>query len=498
MSVSDLALLALAFANVSLGMYVWSRNPSETANRLLALGCLSISIYALRIFEVYSRPPDQARYFYALLGFAPAFAVTFLCDFLLVLSHRPLLRSRRLQILVIHGPALAIGLVYAATDWIFAGFAVDDAGNYIPLPGTVGGEVPALFLGTLILIALYRGIASLIKTDDQMHRRQLTLSVASIGISFAVGIAIFAVFAIPALVRMVAAVCATLVSAAMSVAVAKYSMVPSIEELRRREEQLLRQNAEALARQADLDRQILEKELDTAHDMQMGLMPEVAPQLTGLDLAGRCVPANRVGGDYHQFYVSDGAVTLAVADVTGKEMEAAIPVVKFSGVLDHEMETRRDLEHRFARLNRTLCRSLDTRTFVCFSMCEVDLDTRRAHFSNAGCPYPYRYTSRTDRIVEIVLDAYPLGVRDHTVYTVDEVQLAPGDCVVLCSDGVAEATNDEGEAFGFERAQQVVLEACRTTKTAMEGVEHILSAVMEFGGNAQSDDVTCVVLRVDS
>jgi len=77
-----------------------------------------------------------------------------------------------------------------------------------------------------------------------------------------------------------------------------------------------------------------------------------------------------------------------------------------------------------------------------------------------------------------------------------EFQLAPGDCLVLCSAGVAEATNQDGETHGFDRAQEMALQACRSARTAREGVDQILAAVAAYGGAYQSDDVACVMLRV--
>jgi len=76
----------------------------------------------------------------------------------------------------------------------------------------------------------------------------------------------------------------------------------------------------------------LEEELQTAHDMQMRLMPTESPQIAGFDIAGRCLPANHVGGDLFQYFPQDGKLAISLADVTGHAMEAAIPMVMFSGM----------------------------------------------------------------------------------------------------------------------------------------------------------------------
>ncbi|MDA0350166.1 MAG: SpoIIE family protein phosphatase [Verrucomicrobia bacterium] len=117
----------------------------------------------------------------------------------------------------------------------------------------------------------------------------------------------------------------------------------------------------------------LQKQLQTAHDLQMAQMPTDAPQIEGFELAGRCITANHVGGDFFQYFEQGGKLSVAIADVTGHAMDAAIPVVMFSGVLDSQMQLGANLADLFLRLNHSMYRNLDTRTFVCFTMGELDL-----------------------------------------------------------------------------------------------------------------------------
>ncbi|MEW6749855.1 MAG: two-component regulator propeller domain-containing protein [Candidatus Latescibacterota bacterium] len=106
---------------------------------------------------------------------------------------------------------------------------------------------------------------------------------------------------------------------------------------RRAEQALLHEQQARLQAQEALSRE-LESELQTAHDLQMGLMPVAAPTLRGMTVAGRCVTANHVGGDFYAYFGQDEAFTVALADVTGHAMDAAIPAVMFSGILDKQME----------------------------------------------------------------------------------------------------------------------------------------------------------------
>jgi len=242
----------------------------------------------------------------------------------------------------------------------------------------------------------------------------------------------------------------------------------------------------------------MQKELQTAHDMQMGLMPRESPRIEGLDLAGRCLPANHVGGDYYQYFSQDGKLTLVLADVTGHAMEAAIPVVMFSGILKSHIELGGTLQERFGRLNRSLHGTLTGRTLVCLAMGEFDLVTRTLSLSDSGCPYPYHYRASTGDVVELQVDAYPLGVRPDTDYPVIETHLQIGDRVVFCSDGIMEAVNAAGEQFGYERTTEVIRRACQEGLSAEATIDRILREVNAFRGNTpQADDMTCVVVRVE-
>lgn len=268
------------------------------------------------------------------------------------------------------------------------------------------------------------------------------------------------------------------------------------------------------------ERRLAEEELQTAHDMQMGLMPEGSPRIEGLDIAGRCLPANHVGGDFFQYFERDGRLSVCLADVTGHAMAAAIPVVMFSGVLESEMHHGESVEklfghlsdilHRenqpgegmvrlFRNLNRTLHRSLNVHTFVCLVMGEFELTGRTLRVANSGCPYPYLYRAAERTVQEVPLDAYPLGVRPDTAYAVEEVQLEAGDRVVFCSDGIIEAQNGAGELFGFERTAEVVRRGGEEGLTAAELVERLFAEVEGFSGEVpQGDDQTVVVVVLDA
>jgi serine phosphatase RsbU (regulator of sigma subunit)/ligand-binding sensor domain-containing protein len=243
----------------------------------------------------------------------------------------------------------------------------------------------------------------------------------------------------------------------------------------------------------------LEEELQVAHDLQMGLMPTESPDIEGLDIAGRCLTANHVGGDCFQYFRREGKLLVCLADVTGHAMEAAIPVVMFDGILKSQIELDDPLEQLFGRLNRTLCDTLDSRTFVCVAMAEIDLATRATRLANGGCPYPYHYRAATGDIAELQAEAYPLGVRPDTEYPAVEAQLEPGDRIIFCSDGIVEAENADGQLFGFERTADTILRGCKKGLNAEDLLAQIVDEVKAFSGEVpQGDDQTIVVLQIEA
>ena len=241
----------------------------------------------------------------------------------------------------------------------------------------------------------------------------------------------------------------------------------------------------------------LEKELQTAHEMQMALMPKEQPSIEGLDIAGRCQPATHVGGDIFQYFDHRaGRMAVSLADVTGHAMEAAVPVMVFSGILKTEMQYDRRMEDLFVSLNRSLHGTLEKRTFICLVMGEIDISSGFLRMANSGCPYPFHYRAAAGKVVEVELNAYPLGINPDSIYPVAEVQLERGDYVVFCSDGIVEADNPEKELFGFGQLAETIGLGCQQGLSAEGLIEQIFAVVQNFAGEApQGDDQTVVVVR---
>jgi sigma-B regulation protein RsbU (phosphoserine phosphatase) len=247
-----------------------------------------------------------------------------------------------------------------------------------------------------------------------------------------------------------------------------------------------------------IHQEILAQELDVAHDMQMGLLSE-DPNIAGLDVAGKCITANHVGGDYYNYLWLDEAHTrlaIVIADVAGHDMTAAIPAVMFSGMLEYagREESPGAMLHT---LNEALCRRLKHTPFITSCIGVIDLAHKMLVWSKAGHPEIYHYRRQKDDVVELVMDNYPLGMFRKSQYTDQTVALGVGDMLVFHTDGMAETCNEQGEVYGYDRVQESVLRRGREGVSSRETIARMVADARGFmGKQEQADDMTFVVVKI--
>jgi serine phosphatase RsbU (regulator of sigma subunit) len=250
------------------------------------------------------------------------------------------------------------------------------------------------------------------------------------------------------------------------------------------------------ARLAEVEQaeRILAKDLEQAAIIQQGLLPSTAPVVPGLELAGYNVPSRTVGGDYYDFLTyPDGRLGLALGDVSGKAMPAALLMTSLQARLRVLAEEVTDVADLMTRLNRHTTGSTPSNRFISLFFLMIDPITGEFEYSNAGHNPPYLL--RNGGALETLEGGgLVLGPFPQARYQSFRGVLQPGESIVIFSDGVTEANDASREEFGEERLE-LTLTANRE-KSAGEMVRAITNAVTDFAAGAPvADDLTLVVVR---
>ena len=247
-----------------------------------------------------------------------------------------------------------------------------------------------------------------------------------------------------------------------------------------------------------LGKELMAQEIQTAQSMQMGLLPEPL-DITGLDLAGRCLAANRVGGDYYNYLWMDAdqrKLAIVIADVAGHDMSAAIPAVMFSGMLEFAVKEG-EPGGMLSALNLSLCQQPKRTPFITCCVAVIDLDEKQMQWSKAGHPDIYHYQKDTDTVNELVAENYPLGVSQKANYTDETVTLSEGDLLIFYTDGLPEATNTSGRVYGYSRLERSLRRVAQSNLSSTESIDQMIDDVRGFIENTEpEDDITVVVAKV--
>ncbi|MDP1571841.1 MAG: GAF domain-containing protein [Vicinamibacterales bacterium] len=245
----------------------------------------------------------------------------------------------------------------------------------------------------------------------------------------------------------------------------------------------------------------MEKELRFAQRVQVALLPRELPKrLKGVDVAWHFDPARELGGDLFEFLSPDThTLVAAVGDVSGKGVPAALYSVFAAEVVRGRTFRRRYLPERstpadvLTSINKVL-HERQLEEYYC-TLCYAAFDLRKkvVTVANSGLPYPVRSTA--DGTSQIFLPGVPLGSFAGSDYDELTFTLASGDVFAICTDGVFEAANDEGEEFGAHRLIDVVRD---TREEPAQGiVDAIFGAVTRFRtDDEQKDDMTVVVVKI--
>ena len=208
----------------------------------------------------------------------------------------------------------------------------------------------------------------------------------------------------------------------------------------------------------------VKRDLALARQVQMSFLPRKLPKVAGYEFYAHYNPANEVGGDYYGFIpLADGRLGVALGDVAGKGVPAALLMAKLSSDTRFSMLTEPDLGRATGKLNNLLYEFTSPMDrFVTLAAAIVDPVKHSITFANAGHDSPMWYhqadRSLTDA-VPVATAGLPLGIMEDYQYSSCGIVLQPGDCLVLFSDGLTDMVNPAGERFGFPGIREAVQDA---------------------------------------
>jgi phosphoserine phosphatase RsbU/P len=248
-----------------------------------------------------------------------------------------------------------------------------------------------------------------------------------------------------------------------------------------------------LQEEAAAKRQI-EREMELAWEIQRRLLPEKDPDLPNTQLLGRTTPSRTVSGDYFDFFSRpDGTVDVVVADVCGKGMGASILAASVQAAFQAWAGENFPPDKLLRRLNDLVFRRTSPEKFITLIEALYDPETGSVVYTNAG-HNPGVLIRSTGEHELLSSHGMPLGLFPGRLYSAGSLTLAPGDLLVLYTDGVTEATNPNDEEFGLERLIEVT--TASRAKSLVELEQDLASTLAEFvAGVPYGDDRTVVLLR---
>jgi phosphoserine phosphatase RsbU/P len=249
------------------------------------------------------------------------------------------------------------------------------------------------------------------------------------------------------------------------------------------------------------DRVVMKRDLEIARDIQSWLLPSTPPHVPGLAIAFATRPANTVAGDYYDVFARTSTVSgetrflLAVADVAGKSIPAALLMATFQASLKTLSAVPCSLAELVAGMNQYACtNSQGGLRFTTAFLAEYDPVTRTLTYINAGhnTPILRRGAGTVERLT---IGGLPLGIRAGAIYDSDTLVLQAGDWLVIYTDGVVEAMNQRDEEYGEQRLLGVLNAGATTAPDEM--LRRMMSDVDGFvGPTPQHDDITCLLVKV--
>jgi sigma-B regulation protein RsbU (phosphoserine phosphatase) len=259
--------------------------------------------------------------------------------------------------------------------------------------------------------------------------------------------------------------------------------------------------AEKMAERMEADRRT-NQEMEIARKVQARLFPQKLPAMNTLEYTGACIQARKVGGDYYDFLeLRPGRLALVLADIAGKGVSGALLMANLQANLRSQYAVAvDDLPRLLASVNRLFYENSDDASYATLFFADYDDSSRKLRYANCGHLPPLLLRAcassqdQAPNVERLRSTCTVMGLFEDWHCEIAEVQLAPGDMLVLYIDGITEATNADGEEFGESRLLATLGSNFHLPVGPL--LQAIVEAVQQFSrGSEQQDDITLVIAR---
>ncbi len=239
-------------------------------------------------------------------------------------------------------------------------------------------------------------------------------------------------------------------------------------------------------------------EFQLAKEMQMGMLPETCPDVSGIRISAESIPAKQVGGDFYDFIEpGPGKLGIVIGDVSGHGVSSAIVMSAAMSTVRFAAEEKQKTDRVMSIANSRLKKDIKKNMFVAMFYGVIDLETMTLNYTNAGLPLPLLWRDGT--VIDLPRSKsrkqFPLGIVNDCEYLECQYSLQPNDVLVFYSDGIIEAMNDQQQFYEYERFVSSVKKHIELTPDNM--MKELINDMNDYiGGYELYDDVTLVIAKI--
>ena len=253
---------------------------------------------------------------------------------------------------------------------------------------------------------------------------------------------------------------------------------------------------EAAVRQAQINLAIAQSEIKIAQRIQSSLSPSAPINSSHFDVTGYCLPADQVGGDYFDyFYRNEDHLDMIIADVSGHSIGPALFMVETRSAIRTQASISATPAETLKVLNNFLFEDLDKSDyFITLFYLQYNITTHQLSFANAGHPPPLLLKPFQTECRQLDADGLILGVHKNVVFEEKVTTLSEGELILLYTDGLTEAQNANGEFFGLQRVNDLLVQHAH--QSPQDIIEMLLEQLIQFcQSESFNDDITLMVFK---